>query len=203
MRPLRDRLIRAPHPRALLIPSSLALMLSPGVASGDSQDAYADGHIDVWMVEVDGYDTPKAVVKAMIDAPVGKVWPLIDECARYDETMLSIASSELLKKKGDTHTCRIEVDMPFPLDNLVAVTEADHVAGPKVWSRSWKLVSGDYTVNQGFWKLTPHGPDGSQTMVHYQLLAEPTISIPEWVQKKVQRSTLPKLIEHLRDQAKQ
>ncbi len=190
---------RSPKYVALVTLCAL-LMCLPGTALTGGKDKYADGRIDVWMVDVDGYDTPKAVVKAMINAPPEKVWPLIDKCADYDKTMLRIESSRLIKKKGNTHTCEIEVDMPFPLDNLVAVTEAKHTAGPDKWSRKWKLLRGDYTVNSGSWVLTRYDEAGTQTMVHYQLLAEPKSGIPDWVRDKAQRSALPKLIEHIRSQ---
>lgn len=192
--------LHKPSTRALLACACMMLMCLPGTALTGGKDKYADGRIDVWMVDVDGYDTPKAVVKAMINAPPEKVWPLIDKCAKYDKTMLRIANSRLIKKTGHTHICEIEVDMPFPMDNLVAVTKAKHKAGPDKWSRKWKLVRGDYTVNTGSWVLTPYDEAGTKTMVHYQLLAEPTSSIPDWVRDKAQRSALPKLIEHIRDQ---
>lgn len=176
------------------------LVCAPGDAASGAKDRYADGTIDVKLVEVKGYESPRAVVKAMIDAPPEKVWRIIGDCAGYSRTMERVSSSKLLERKGDTHVCQIEVDMPFPLGNLVAVTSAKHKAGPDEWYRKWKLVSGDYTVNTGSWVLTPYDEAGTKTMVHYQILAEPTTPIPDWLRNKAQKSSLPGMIERLRDE---
>ncbi len=190
-------MVRFKHRWVLLC---LSFVLIPATAMTGGKNRYANGHIDVKMVKVKGYDTPKAVVKAMINAPPEKVWPLIDRCQDYEKTMLRTSSAKLLKKSGSTKVCEIEVDMPFPLDNLKSVTKATHKAGPKEWSRKWTLVRGDYSVNTGAWILTPFNEAGTQTMVHYEILAEPHTSIPDWVKEKAQESALPKLIKHLRSQ---
>lgn len=194
------RTLRKPQTISLVACLLGMCLLSPNTAWTGGKDRYANGKIDVWMVEVEGYEAPRAMVKAMIDAPPEKVWPLIDKCEDYEKTMLRTESAKLIKNQGGYKYCEIEIDMPFPLDNLTSVTKAKHVAGPKKWSRKWTLVSGDYTVNEGSWVLTPFDEAGTKTMVHYQIIAEPKTSIPDWVREKAQKSALPKMIEHLRSQ---
>ena len=170
----------------------------PMQAVGQSKDKLGDGHIDVRMVEVKGYNTPKAVMKAVVDAPPDKVWKIVGDCHNFHKNFDRIASSRLIEKKGSTHICEVVVDMPFPFSDLVAITTAEHKGGPDEWSRKWSLVRGDYTVNSGSWVLTPYDEAGTRTLVHYQLLAEPTSAIPDSVRIKAQKSSLPDMIKRLR-----
>lgn len=176
----------------------LACMVLPASSTGQSRAQLGAGHIDVKMVKVKGYDTPRAVVKAVIDAPPAQVWRVIGDCAGYSKTFDRVSNSKLLKRSGSTHICEIEVDMPFPFSDLVAVTTAEHKEGPDEWSRHWKLVRGDYTVNTGSWSLTPFDEAGTRTLVHYQLLAEPTTAIPDSIRIRAQESTLPDMMKRLR-----
>lgn len=163
-----------------------------------SRAQLARGHINVEAVDVPGHDTPRAIVKAVIDAPPPKVWRIIGDCANYENTMNRVASSKLLRRDGDQHICQIEIDLPFPLSNLNAVTRATHKEGPDEWSRHWKLIRGDYEVNTGSWVLTPFDEAGTRTMVVYQIHAEPNVPLPDWIQARAQKSSLPDLIRRIR-----
>ena len=175
----------------------LSLSLSTPLRA-QSRAQLSRGDIHVEAVDVPGHDTPKAIVKAVIDAPPAKVWRIIGDCANYKNTMNRVANSKLLRKKGDQHICQIEVDLPFPLSNLNAVTRATHKEGPDEWSRHWKLIRGDYKVNTGSWVLTPFNEAGTRTMVVYQIHAEPHVPLPDWIQARAQKSSLPDLIQRIR-----
>lgn len=186
---------------ALLIGAAFVAALAvPHTAHSQSRSKLAQGHIHARFVEVEGYDTPKAIVKAVINAPPKKVWSVVGDCHNYKKTFNRVSNSKLIKKQGNKHICLVEVDMPFPLSDLTAITSAIHKEGPEVYSRKWHLLRGDYTINSGSWTLKPFDEAGTRTLVHYTLHAEPNTAVPDWVRLKAQESTFPKMIERLREE---
>jgi len=158
----------------------------------------AKGDILVSTRAVAGSDMPEASVQAVIDAPPDKVWRLIDECGRYKGRMPRITASRELERKGGRVVCEVTVEMPFPFSDLTAVSEAQHVVGPPRWSRTWKLVRGDYDKNAGSWVLSAFDEKGTRTRAVYKLHVEPHVTMPSALLKKAQSTALPGLMERLR-----
>lgn len=168
------------------------------VALGADLDA---GEILVTSEAVAGRDMPRARVEAVIEAPPEKVWEIIQSCGNYSKTMPRIAASKELSRDGGVTVCEVTVDMPFPLSNLTSRTEAVMTVQPGVrWERRWKLLSGDYHVNEGAWVLTPWRGDSKRTHARYELLADPKIHVPQAIINSAQTKSLPKTIERLREQ---
>ena len=142
----------------------------------------------------------KFKMMAILKAKPETVWKIISDCDKYEKTMTKLKSAKLVKKLGkNKFLCETVVDTPFPLKDLRAVTEATHTIRPgKEWKRAWKLVEGDYKVNKGSWTLKPY--EGGKTLVIYKNIAEPTIDIPQAIQDRARKKTLPGLIAHLRKQ---
>jgi ribosome-associated toxin RatA of RatAB toxin-antitoxin module len=166
----------------------------------------SDDGIKVWTEPVAGSDTPTAVVEATIDARPAVLWPLISRCAEYKNRMPRIASSRELSRTGDenaafTTTCEVTADLPFPLSDLTSLSRADHVVQPDVrYVRSWKMISGDYDLNEGSWTLVAID-GGARTRVTYRLRARPRVPLPDAVLRQVQSGTLPDMMRNLRVQA--
>jgi len=176
----------------------------------------AAGEIIVSSKPVRGSEQPRATVIAVVDAAPERVWAIISRCADYKRTMVRVAESAQLWKKGHVHRCRVTVDLPFPLDDLTATTDATHTVIPgKRWERKWTLVEGDYARNSGSWTLAPFEAGlptggrvkdgagrtpGARTLVIYKVHAEPDVPIPDGLRRAIQRKTLPNLIENLRKQ---
>lgn len=179
----------------------LGMIMIPAVGAAQSQAWLAKGNISVKTYAVKGTSTPKAVVKAVIDASPAKVWKIVSDCSRYTKTMNRVKSSRLIKQSGSTVICETEIDMPFPLSNLKGRTKATHTVTPQRMSRKWSLIKGDYKFNNGSWVVEPFGEGGTKSLVTYTIHAEPTTSIPDWVRNKAQKTTLPKLIKRLRKEA--
>lgn len=180
------------------------IVVIPLLAVADStKDRLGAGEIIVKTSEVKGTSTPKLRAMAVVDAAPEKIWPIIDKCADYPKTMVRIAAAEELSRKGKTVRCRVTVDMPFPLGDLTAVTEATHTVKPgELWERKWKLVEGDYRLNSGSWRLVPFDDAKTRTLVVYEVHAEPNISIPDGIKKAAQQKSIPELMENLRAQVK-
>lgn len=141
-----------------------------------------------------------ASARAVIDAPPDQVWPLVWDCARFTQTMPSIAKSEMLERTDDSTVCRVVADLPFPFADLTSKTRAVLEVQPGVcWRRSWKLIEGDYTVNEGSFTLVPWGQ--GKTLASYRIDARPKVPLPEWLLTQIQSDRLPQMMKLIRQQA--
>ncbi|APR79378.1 Hypothetical protein A7982_04725 [Minicystis rosea] len=170
-------------------------MAAPGAAFGD------EPKVDIKTFAVPGSDTPKIVMTATLDVPPKKVWAIVSDCSRYKERMPRIVAAKELKKEGNVHTCEVTIDMPFPLSNLTAVTEAVHEESDKGMARRWKLVRGDYKSNTGSWEVKPADPEGKTSFVTYTVHAEPNTVVPAAIREAAQKSALPDLMKRVRSEA--
>lgn len=182
---------------ALFAASTFALCALPGAAAGD--DLPAKGTVEIKTYSVAGSSVPKIVARSVVDAPAKKLWAIVSDCARYKERMPRVAASELVKKDGNVHTCKVTISMPFPLSNLTGVTEAVHTESETQMTRKWKLVSGDYKVNDGSWEVK--AIDGGQSLLVYSVHAEPNSNVPEWIREAAQKKTLPEMFDRVKAEA--
>jgi ribosome-associated toxin RatA of RatAB toxin-antitoxin module len=180
---------------------ALALLAGSPAAAKDWAKAFDKGEILVYQDKVAGSSDPAIVLKGVIEAPPEKVWALVSNCNHYKRNLLRIKDAKMLPKKNGKVVCKITVDMPWPYSDITSITEAVHVAGPPKWSRSWSLSSGAYKYNSGSWTLTRWRGDAKRTLVVYRVHAKPKAWVPGWIRRKAQKSTLPKLLEHLRKRA--
>ena len=188
-----------------LIFSIIVLVVLPGSTHGDSDPKERLKRGEILVTSKKRKEFPKPGVKAVgvIKAPMESIWPLIDKCGNYTETMQRVLKSVELSREGNIVVCEITVDLPFPLDDLKAKTRAVHTIKPqKVYKRAWKLISGDYEYNEGSWTLVPFGGSMSETMVVYETQVEPKSMIPNSIRSLAQKQTIPALFEHLRKQVK-
>lgn len=170
----------------------LSISLLMPLGAGAVQDLKID------MRDVDG--TPSVTADAVLDAPPERIWDIIDRCADYKTTLVSILESKELARQSDVRRCEVTVEMPFPLPNLTAVTEAKIAIAPgKSWRRAWRLVEGDYRQNTGSWTLTPE--TNGRTHVTYAIIARPKMSVPAFALRMAQNQAIPKLFEKLEAEA--
>ena len=161
----------------------------------------AKGEVEVKATPVAGSDSPRIVVRAVMDLPPKKIWQIVSDCAHYKDRMPRVAASELLKKVGNVHTCKVTIAMPFPLSNLTATTEATHEETDQGMTRRWKLVSGDYKVNEGSWEVKALNKEGTSSLVTYTVHAEPNTAIPAFIRESAQKKALPDMMERVRAEA--
>ncbi|MEZ4437397.1 MAG: hypothetical protein R3F65_33810, partial [bacterium] len=116
----------------------------------------------------------------------------------YHRFMPRTEKSEVRGSGPDMQQCFVEIDMPFPFDNLWSVVEARHSEGADgSFVRRWTLIKGTYRRNSGSWSLYPYD-EGQKTLLVYQLDADPDVSLPDWVISSAQSGTLPDLFEAVR-----
>lgn len=180
-------------------PVLLASLLAPSALRADDfQGRLERGEIFCYPRKVAGSDVPEMVLKAVVNAPMARVWKIVDACGNYKRTQPRVKDSVEVSRKGQRVVCRVTIDLPFPYSDKTSVTEAIHTVTPQRCSRRWKLLSGDYKVNEGGWVLTPFRGDPRRTLVVYRALAEPDAWVPDWIRKTAQKRSLPELIRRLR-----
>ncbi|MBA2661626.1 MAG: SRPBCC family protein [Bradymonadaceae bacterium] len=187
-----------------LLPATLAIVacLLPATVPAQSNDALSKGEISVDIVDVQGSEVPKVIVKGVIDAPPAKVWRIISDCNHYAKRMPRIKASKQLEKKGDTVICEVTVGLPFPMSDLRATTTAKHVEGPTVWSRHWTLIEGDYEINNGSWEISAFAGDPNRSFAVYTVHAVPNTAVPAWMRRRAQESSMPDIIRRIREEVK-
>ena len=187
--------------------SIAALALLAGVC--DSARALAADDIRTWTEAVPGSSAPFLVAEGVVDAAPAAVWAIVANCADYVKNLPSIVASKELSREGDEHSkattvCEVVFDAPFPFSDLTSVSRATLTADEKSgrYSREWTLIRGDYEVNEGSWQLVPVD-GGAKTKVTYRIHAKPKLPVPDSLIARTQMSTLPQVIERLRERTAQ
>jgi ribosome-associated toxin RatA of RatAB toxin-antitoxin module len=188
--------------RAVAALAGLGLSLLGALPTqGEEPDAAAleRGEILVSSQAVAGSRVPEFVVRGLVEAPPASVWPLLDQCGRYQQLFERVKAAAELERQGTRVVCRMEIDLPFPFADLWHESECVHESlGQGRFSRRWKMLRGTYRANEGSWTLSPWGEGAGRTLVVYRVLAEPDSSLPEGVRAHFQKSSLPKMIAALR-----
>lgn len=169
---------------------------APGAARGDDAPK-----VNIKTFAVPGSGTPKIVMTATLDVPPRKVWAIIGDCSKYKGRLPRVKAAKLLKHEGNKFTCEVTIEMPFPLSDLTAVTEAVHEESDKLMARRWKLVRGDYKTNEGSWVIKPADAEGKTSFVTYTVHAEPNTMVPAAIRELAQKKTLPDLMARVRREA--
>lgn len=149
-----------------------------------------------------------AISMGVIDARTSEVWPVVRDCQHFSKFMPRTKKSEVLDENGEK-LCSVELQMPWPIINLLAVSRSALTEQGNRYRREWSLVRGTYHRNTGSWVLVPWGDDGNKTLVVYTLDSDPAVIIPDGILRAAQTGSLPdvfkairKRVEVLREQAK-
>ncbi len=181
----------------------LGVLWANAVLADDGLKARLEkGEVEITTRAVTGSTLPEVTAHGLIDAPPEQVWAILQDCGNYQKTMLRVARSKELSRLGQKVVCEVEIALPFPLSNLVGVTEATHVVGPPKWTRSWHLLRGDYEVNEGAWTLSRYEDDPKRTLAIYRVHAIPKSAVPDAILRKGQRTAIPDMYKHLRELTK-
>ncbi len=176
----------------------LALAAPAPAAATDWMAKLDRGEIIVYSREVRNSSTREVVVKAVIDAPPQKVWPLISRCNDFTRTMPRVKKSKEISRKGNVMVCTTTVDMPFPYSDLTATIKAVHTLRKGYWKRRWDYIRGDYRKYEGSWVLTHFKGSKTRTLLAYRAHAKPKAWVPDWIRRMAQKRSLPNMIKKFR-----
>jgi len=185
---------------------SLALLLvaSSALGSGASLEERLDGgEVVIKVRDVSGSPMPHVKAVGVIEAPPESVWSLVEDCNHWKTNLTRIEKAETVWRRGEDVRCKVTVDMPFPVDDLTAVTDAKHRVRGGTFQRKWWLVEGDYRVNAGSWTITSFQGRPDRALVVYEVHAEPKMSVPDFIVKAAQNQSIPRLFEKLRQRARE
>lgn len=182
--------------RALVV---VVALFAAGVASaGEPESVRLErGDVVVWTEKVAGSETPVGYARGVIDAPPAAVWAVVEACEDYSKTMPRILKSAVVKREGAVRFCKVTADMPFPAPDLESLTRAEGRAVDGGFVRTWRLVEGDYKINEGSFSLMPYG-DGSKTLATYRIHVQPNLPLPDGIVRAAQKGSLPDVIHNLR-----
>ncbi len=188
------------------IPIFLFLVFAVSSAQGASSTLEAridGGEVVIKARPVPGSPIPHVKAVGVIDASPAIVWSLVEDCNQWKQNLTRIERAETVWRKGEDVRCKVTVDMPFPVDDLTAITDAKHREKNGTFQRKWKLVEGDYRVNRGSWTITSFKGNANRSLVVYEVHAEPQMSVPDFIVKAAQNRSIPKLYEKLRQRVRE
>ena len=173
----------------------LGILMSPSWSQAKPTDAeMLDGEVYVKTIDLPQSPMPKIVAEGIIKVAPKDLWAVISDCENFKKTMPSIEHSKHLGFVRGLKRCELIVDLPFPLGQLRSVVDVKLEETDKSFTRAWKLVEGDYLKNDGEWRLTARA-DG-YTHLRYTVHVEPKISVPDFIQRIIQKSKVPGIFEN-------
>jgi hypothetical protein len=168
-----------------------ALSLAPA-----SQAAGEAPRVTIQETRVAAHALPRLEATLTIAANVELAWALVSDCLRAREIM-DLEKVEVLARRGKVVRCSTLVDVPFPFGKLRGVTDATDESRPGLYRQSWKLVSGDYLYDEGYWELS--SPRPGYTRVRYVTLTEPKLPVPSGMLACGQRDYVEKMLLRLNE----
>lgn len=185
-----------------LLMSALLLVAAPVLADDPQRPQLDGGKVLLDFEDVPGSSVPRVKLRAVIDAPPERVWPLIANCAGYKGLMPRIVESEELSRDGNRVRCRTLLDAPWPAKDLESYVNAELIVGNGSFVRRWEFEKGDFKHNRGTWTLTAFEGNAARTLVVYETHAEPKNSVPGFLRDFAQKRGLPGIIDNLREAVK-
>ncbi|MCB9535545.1 MAG: hypothetical protein H6704_04705 [Myxococcales bacterium] len=195
-----------PH-RALSLLTALPLLLAPLFAqatpklSGDAKATLTKGEVIVERLDPTGGTGVAARAMGVVDAAPAKVWPVVRDCEHFAKFMPRTKMSALISRKGTDSVCKVEIEMPFPFDNLWSVvrsSERETEGGG--FQRVWTLMKGTYKRNNGRWSVYPW--EGDKSLLVYEIDVDPDMAIPDAIIRSAQTGSLPDVFEAVRKRVK-
>ena len=96
------------------------------------------------------------------------------------------------------------LDFPWPVSHrwyIIKISNDETQAGSNRYISSWSLQIGNLRENRGEWRLEPFGDQ--KTLVTYQLITDPDVSLPPFLVKRGTSITLPQVIASVRKRVTQ
>ena len=170
-----------------------------------------DDGITVWARAVPGSNIHEVKAVALIDVKAERIWEVLGNTSEYMEFMPYLVAIKRLGSHPKGHYEYQLIDPPLvdERDYTVKVNiSADVKKG--VYTRQWNTAVNKgpkpndnavrVTINKGYWQIKKSGQNTSK--VTYYLYTDPGGSIPEWMANKANRTSVPALMNAIRNRSK-
>jgi hypothetical protein len=140
------------------------------------------------------------LLMGVVDAPPNQVWAVMADCEEQDEFIPRIRHASVRDRDGDSHTCDLVVDVPFPLGDLRTATRHRVRRLPDGGhQRRWDLLPGDwdYVRNSGSWTVHPHD-SGRRSLLIGRMDLLPKSVVPFWILHAAQVNQAPQTFGAIR-----
>ncbi len=137
----------------------------------------------------------EARARALIAAPIEKVWEAITDYDRYKEFMPFTTASEVRRRDGDRILFYSELAVPLKKIWYEIEIEIDR---PR-WRTRWRRVDGTLKANDGSWQLEPRGT--GETAALYTVHVELGIWVPGFLLDRFTGAGLAQLMRAVRRRA--
>jgi uncharacterized protein YndB with AHSA1/START domain len=196
--------------RSGLLCLALALLAPPaaGTAGGWTADPAVEQRLAAREVVVESAaavdpELPRGRVRAavLIRAPAQTVWKIMTDCGQLVLFVPGLKGCRRIDGDPQGRWEDIEHDVRYSwlLPTVRYVVRAEYDRPRRI---DFRRVSGDLRAEQGSWLLTPT-PDGSATLVEYEVYVDPGFWIPQFLVVRSLRRDLPAALTGLRDRAEQ
>lgn len=173
--------------------------LTAPVLEGDERSRLEAGEVLVRDLPPGGSEGIGVLVMGLIEAPPEAVWRIMSDCEEQDEFMPRILYSAVRDRDGDSHTCELVVDLPFPLEDARTQTRHHVRRLPDGgYQRHWELLPGDWSYRRasGSWTVHPYAAGRSLLVNRMDLLLK--AAVPEWILRAAHTRQGPETFEAIR-----
>jgi hypothetical protein len=192
----------------LALPLLTALLLAQPIAYTEPWvDTGESNGVHVWYRDIEAENGRQIKGQTVIPVAPAQVWAVLEDVAHYVEFMPYLKELRVLEETAAACLVYERVDPPVvdARDYTVRV-EREANLETQTYRRSWTLANDKgpppregtvrVIVNAGGYVLEPHGPN--ETLITYTLLTNPGGSIPHWLAKRANSSSVPDLLNAIR-----
>jgi uncharacterized protein YndB with AHSA1/START domain len=180
--------------------ASLARAAETGrVTDPEVQRRLAAGEVVVETATAPDPERPRGRVRAavLIKAQPQAIWAVITDCR---EALKFVPGLRLCRRTdgapdGRWVNIEQEIDYSWLMPTVHNVLRADCDPPRRI---DFHRVSGDLKQEEGSWLLTPT-PDGSATVVEYEMYLDPGFWTPQWLINRTLRKDVPGALAGLRE----
>ena len=178
---------------------------APGAWVGDPgvQLRLAAGEVVVQVVSGADPERPRGAVRAAvrISAPADTIWKIMTDCQQVQIFVPGLRRCRRVDGAADGSWADIEHEVRYSwmLPTVDYVFRAHYDRPRRI---DFRRISGDLKEEEGAWLLMP-APDGSATIVEYEVYLDPGFWIPHFLVTRSLRKDLPAALAGLRERAEQ
>jgi uncharacterized protein YndB with AHSA1/START domain len=187
---------------ALLQPLALAAQ-TRWIAEPDVQRRLAEGEVVVQTATATDPAAPRGRVGAAVRIPASPeaIWSVMTDCAQAPLYVPGLKSCRRIDGAPDGRWEDIEhvVRYSWLLPAVRYVFRAQYDRPHRI---DFRRVSGDLKAQEGTWLLT-RTPDGSATVVEYEIYLEPGFWIPQFLVARSLRKDVPAVLSGLRERVEE